>query len=66
MIYVWIIAGVLLSALGPRRLRLVTHHQIDDAGVDLALEVVTEALRWASGHMTDGARREPTAVTTEA
>jgi threonine aldolase len=37
-------AGVLISALGPRRVRLVTHLDIDDDGVERALEVITAAL----------------------
>jgi threonine aldolase len=32
--------GVLVSALGPQLLRLVTHHDIDDAGIDRAIEVL--------------------------
>jgi len=32
--------GVLVSALGPRLLRLVTHLDVDDAGVDRAIEVL--------------------------
>jgi threonine aldolase len=32
--------GVLVSALGPRFLRLVTHLDVDDAGVDRAIEVL--------------------------
>ncbi|HZZ97074.1 MAG TPA: GntG family PLP-dependent aldolase [Jatrophihabitantaceae bacterium] len=32
--------GVLISALGPQFLRLVTHLDIDDAGVDRAIEVL--------------------------
>lgn len=37
-------AGVLLNALGPRRLRLVTHHQVDDDDVARAIEVLAEVL----------------------
>ena len=33
-------AGVLVSALGPRFLRLVTHLDVDDAGIDRAVEVL--------------------------
>jgi len=33
-------AGVLVSVLGPRRMRLVTHLDVDDAGVDRACEVL--------------------------
>ncbi|WP_200800206.1 threonine aldolase family protein [Jatrophihabitans endophyticus] len=33
-------AGVLVSALGPRLLRLVTHLDVDDAGVERAVEVL--------------------------
>jgi threonine aldolase len=36
--------GVLVSALGPRFLRLVTHLDIDDAGVDRAIEVLAPLL----------------------
>ena len=32
--------GVLVSALGPRFLRLVTHLDVDDAGIDRAIEVL--------------------------
>jgi threonine aldolase len=37
-------AGILISPLGPRRVRLVTHLDIDDDGVDRALAVITSAL----------------------
>jgi threonine aldolase len=37
--------GVLVSAVGPRRMRLVTHLDVDDAGVDRAIDVVRRALR---------------------
>jgi threonine aldolase len=37
--------GVLLSVLGPRSGRLVTHLDVDDAGVDRAVEVLTAILR---------------------
>ena len=37
-------AGVLVSALGPQFLRLVTHLDIDDAGVDRAIEVLAPLL----------------------
>jgi threonine aldolase len=37
-------AGVLVSAVGPRRIRLVTHLDVDDAGIDRAIDVVTRAL----------------------
>jgi threonine aldolase len=33
-------AGVLVSVLGPRRMRLVTHLDVDDAGVDRACDVL--------------------------
>ncbi len=33
--------GVLVSALGPRLARLVTHHDLDDAAIDRAIEVLT-------------------------
>jgi threonine aldolase len=36
--------GVLVSALGPRFLRLVTHLDVDDDGVDHALTVLKEAI----------------------
>ena len=42
-------AGVLVSAVGPRRVRLVTHLDVDDAGIDRAVEVVGRAL--AASHM---------------
>ncbi|MBE1492428.1 threonine aldolase family protein [Plantactinospora soyae] len=37
--------GVLVSVLGPRIARLVTHYDLDDAGVDRAVEVLTEIFR---------------------
>ena len=37
--------GVLVSALGPRFLRLVTHLDVDDDGVDHAVAVLREAIR---------------------
>jgi threonine aldolase len=37
--------GVLVSVLGPHRLRLVTHLDIDDDGVDLAIKVLEPLLR---------------------
>ena len=33
-------AGVLVSVLGRTTARLVTHHDVDDAGVDRACEVL--------------------------
>jgi threonine aldolase len=36
--------GVLVSVLGPRVGRLVTHLDVDDAGVDRAIEVLTDLL----------------------
>jgi threonine aldolase len=36
--------GVLVSVLGPHSARLVTHLDVDDAGIDRALEVLTEIL----------------------
>ena len=36
--------GVLVSVLGPRRARLVTHLDIDDAGVERAVEVLSALL----------------------
>ncbi|MFC3500477.1 threonine aldolase family protein [Micromonospora krabiensis] len=37
--------GVLVSVLGPRTARLVTHMDVDDAGIDRAIEVLTRVLR---------------------
>lgn len=37
--------GVLVSVLGPRAARLVTHHDLDDAGVDRTIEVLTGIFR---------------------
>lgn len=37
--------GVLISVLGPRVGRLVTHMDVDDAGIDRAIEVLTKALK---------------------
>mgnify|MGYP002623382260 CR=1 FL=1 len=37
--------GVLVSVLGPRTVRLVTHLDVDDAAVDRAIEVLTAVLR---------------------
>src|SRR5205085_2127730 len=37
--------GVLASALGPRVLRLVTHLDLDDDGVDRAIEVLRPLVR---------------------
>jgi threonine aldolase len=37
-------SGVLVSAVGPRRVRLVTHLDVDDAGIDRALDVLRPAL----------------------
>jgi len=36
--------GVLVSAFGPRRVRLVTHLDVDDAAIDRAIEVIRRAL----------------------
>jgi threonine aldolase len=36
--------GVLISVIGPRRARLVTHLDIDDAGVDRAAEILSRLL----------------------
>lgn len=41
-------AGVAFNALGPRRVRLVTHHQVSDADVERAIEVIGAALRRAA------------------
>ena len=38
-------AGVLVSMLGPRTGRLITHLDLDDAGIDRAIEVLTSILR---------------------
>lgn len=40
--------GVLVSVLGPRGVRLVTHFQVDDADIDRAVEVLTGILEAAS------------------
>ncbi|MEU6076875.1 GntG family PLP-dependent aldolase [Micromonospora sp. NPDC047074] len=37
--------GVLVSVLGPRTARLVTHLGVDDAGIDRAIDVLTRTLR---------------------
>ncbi|MFS8479979.1 MAG: GntG family PLP-dependent aldolase [Micromonosporaceae bacterium] len=37
--------GVLVSVLGPRAARLVTHLDVDDAGIDRAIEVLTDLFR---------------------
>ena len=37
--------GVLISVLGPRAVRLVTHLDVDDAGVEHAIAVLTRLLR---------------------
>jgi threonine aldolase len=37
--------GVLISAVGPRVLRLVTHLDVDDAGIDQAINVLLQLLR---------------------
>ncbi len=37
--------GVLVSVLGPRTARLVTHLDVDDAGVERAIEVLTKLFR---------------------
>ena len=36
--------GVLVSAVGPRRIRLVTHLDVDDDGIDRAIDVLRRAL----------------------
>jgi threonine aldolase len=38
-------AGVLVSVLGPRTARLVTHLDLDDAGVERAIETLVPILR---------------------
>jgi threonine aldolase len=37
--------GVLVSVLGPRTARLLTHLDVDDAGIDRAIGVLTDTLR---------------------
>ena len=37
--------GVLVSVLAPRRVRLVTHLDVDDDGIDRALRSLVSALR---------------------
>lgn len=37
-------AGVLISVMGPRLARLITHLDLDDAAVDRAIAVITDAL----------------------
>jgi threonine aldolase len=37
--------GVLVSVLGPRVARLVTHLDVDDAGIDRAIDTLTDILR---------------------
>jgi threonine aldolase len=37
-------AGVLVSVMGPRLVRLVTHLDVDDAGIDRAIDVLTRVL----------------------
>ncbi|HEY8472469.1 MAG TPA: GntG family PLP-dependent aldolase [Natronosporangium sp.] len=37
--------GVLISVLGPRFIRLVTHLDVDDTGIDRAIEVLSELLK---------------------
>jgi len=41
--------GVLVSALGPRMLRLVTHLDVDDEGVDRAADVLAPLVRPQAG-----------------
>jgi threonine aldolase len=38
-------AGVLVSVMGPRVARLVTHMDVDDAGIDTAIDVLTGILK---------------------
>lgn len=40
--------GVLVNAIGPRRLRLLTHLDVDDAGIERAVEAFRRALASAS------------------
>jgi threonine aldolase len=39
--------GVLVSVLGPRSARLVTHLDVDDAGIDRAIDVLSTVFRAA-------------------
>jgi threonine aldolase len=39
--------GVLVTVLGPRFARLLTHLDVDDAGIDRAIDVLTRILRGA-------------------
>lgn len=39
--------GVRMTQFGPRRLRAVTHLDVDDAGIDRAIEALTDAVRKA-------------------
>jgi threonine aldolase len=39
--------GILLYAVGPRRMRIVTHRDVGDEGVDLLLELLTTLVRSA-------------------
>ncbi|HZJ09317.1 MAG TPA: GntG family PLP-dependent aldolase [Trueperaceae bacterium] len=59
-------AGIAFNALGARKVRLVTHHQVDDADIDRALTVIGAALRaagTAQGATTvDDGPRETTAA----
>jgi threonine aldolase len=40
--------GVLLSAVGPRRLRAVTHLDLDEAAIDRAIDVLRKSLAGAA------------------
>jgi threonine aldolase len=42
--------GVLLGAFTPRRLRAVTHLDVDDAGVERAAAVIRRAAQPSAGH----------------
>jgi threonine aldolase len=41
--------GVAMGAFGARRVRAVTHLDVDRAGIERALEATQRALRWAAG-----------------
>jgi threonine aldolase len=43
-------AGVLVSVLGPRTVRLITHLDVDDADIDRAAEVLTGIFSGAAAH----------------
>jgi threonine aldolase len=56
--------GVLISVLGPRQARLVTHLDVDDDGVDRAVKVLEPLVRTATrGRAADPLTRAPTVAT---